>query len=183
MGNTLQEFDTVVSICKDVFTKKMHDYSFSWRILRLPSITDQIYIKVQRIRNIEEKGICKIEEDVYSEYIGIINYALMGQIQLALSPVSVEDRDLTQDKVLALYDMYAQKAKELLANKNHDYNEAWRTMRISSLTDIILMKILRVKQIENNNQQTLVSEGIGANYYDIFNYAVFALLKLTNKNN
>jgi hypothetical protein len=181
MGNTLQEFDTVVSICRDVFVKKMHDYSLSWRILRLSSITDQIYIKAQRIRNIEEKGIRKVEEDVYSEYVGIANYALIAQIQLALSPVSDEGSNLSHDEVTNLYDMYVQKAKELLANKNHDYDEAWINMRISSLTDIILMKIFRIKQIENLNQQTLISEGIDANYYDIFNYAVFALIKLTNQ--
>jgi hypothetical protein len=181
MDNTLQEFDTVVSICKNIFIKKMHDYSLSWRILRLPSITDQIYIKAQRIRNIEEKGLSKIEEDVYSEYIGIVNYALIAQIQFSLSSVSDVDSSLSNDEVLDLYDIYVQKAKELLANKNHDYDEAWINMRISSLTDIILMKIFRIKQIENLNRQTLASEGIDANYYDIFNYAVFALIKLTKQ--
>ncbi len=179
MSNTLQEFDTIVSICKDVFVKKMHDYGVAWRILRLPSITDQIYIKAQRIRSIEEKGMNKVDEGVYPEFMGIVNYALMAQIQLALTPASIENSNMSYDEVTALYDAYAQKAKDLLSDKNHDYDEAWRNMRISSITDIILMKILRIKQIENLNQQTLISEGIDANYYDIFNYAVFALIKLT----
>jgi hypothetical protein len=181
MDKTLQEFDTVVSICKDIFIKKMHDYSHSWRILRLPSITDQIYIKAQRIRNIEEKGISKIDEDIYLEYIGIVNYALIAQMQFTLSSVSNVDNSLSDDEVIYLYDKYVQKAKELLANKNHDYDEAWINMRISSLTDIILMKISRIKQMEDLNRQTLISEGIDANYYDIFNYAVFALIKLTKQ--
>ena len=179
MNSTLSEFDTIISICKDIFIKKMHDYGVAWRILRLPSITDQIYIKAQRIRSIEEKGTHKISEGIYPEFIGIANYAVMAQIQLALSPASIENSDMSYDEVVALYDAYTQKAKNLLADKNHDYDEAWRNMRISSMTDIILMKILRIKQIENLNQQTLVSEGIDANYYDIFNYAVFALIKLT----
>jgi hypothetical protein len=181
MGNTLQEFDTVVSICKDIFIKKMHDYSFAWRILRLSSITDQIYIKARRIRSVEEKGVSKIDEDIYLEYVGIVNYALIAQIQLALISVSDENSELSQDKILSLYDLHVQKAKELLANKNHDYDEAWRNMRISSITDIILMKIFRIKEIENLKEQTLASEGVDANYYDIFNYAVFALIKLTNQ--
>jgi len=179
MNNTLSEFDAVVVVCKDVFVKKMHDYGVAWRILRLPSITDQIYIKAQRIRSIEEKGTHKISDNIYSEFIGIVNYAVMAQIQLALPPASIDNSDMPYDEVVTLYDTYVQKAKNLLLDKNHDYDEAWRNMRISSMTDIILMKILRIKQIENLNQQTLVSEGIDANYYDIFNYAVFALIKLT----
>ena len=179
MSNTLNEFDTVISVCKDVFVKKMHDYGVAWRILRLPSVTDQIYIKALRIRSIEEKGVHKIDEGIYSEFVGIVNYAVMAQIQLKLPSSSVEDNDISYNEIVTLYDMYVQKAKELLSNKNHDYGEAWRNMRISSMTDIILMKILRIKQIENLKQQTLVSEGIDANYYDILNYAVFALIKLT----
>jgi len=178
MNNTLHEFDAVIGVCKDVFIKKMHDYGVAWRILRLPSITDQIYIKAQRIRSIEEKGVHKIDEGIHSEFIGIVNYALMAQIQLALSPAAIENSNMPHEEVIALYDTYAKKAKNLLSDKNHDYDEAWRNMRISSMTDIILMKILRIKQIENLNQQTLVSEGIDANYYDILNYAVFALIKL-----
>ena len=183
MSNTLHEFDTVINTCKDVFIKKMHDYGVAWRILRLPSITDQIYIKAQRIRSIEEKGVHKIDEGIYSEFIGIVNYAVMAQIQLALSPADIENSNMPHEEVITLYDTYTENAKNLLSNKNHDYDEAWRNMRISSMTDIILMKILRIKQIENLNQQTLVSEGIDANYYDILNYAVFALIKLNLKNN
>ena len=179
MSNTLQEFDTIVGICKDLFIKKMHDYGVAWRIMRLPSITDQIYIKAQRIRSIEEKGTHKIDEGTYSEFIGIINYAVMAQIQLTLSPAAIENSNMPENEVVDLYNSYVQKAKKLLSNKNHDYDEAWRNMHISSITDIILMKILRIKQIENLNQQTIASEGIDANYYDIFNYAVFALIKLT----
>jgi len=179
MGSTLSEFDAVILVCKDVFVKKMYDYGVAWRILRLPSITDQIYIKAQRIRSIEEKGTHKINEGIQSEFIGIVNYAVMALIQLALPPASIENSDMPYDEVVTLYDRYVQEAKNLLSDKNHDYDEAWRNMRISSMTDIILMKILRIKQIENLNQQTLVSEGIDANYYDIFNYAVFALIKLT----
>ena len=182
MSKTLQEFDTIIYICKDVFIKKMHDYGAAWRILRLPSVTDQIYIKAQRIRSIEEKGISKIDENIYSEFIGIVNYALMAQIQLALSPASIDDTNMSSDEVIDLYDTYVQKAKNLLSDKNHDYGEAWRKMRVSSITDIILMKIFRIKQIENLNQQTIISEGIDANYYDILNYAVFALIKLNPQN-
>ena len=178
MCNTLNEFDAVVSICKDVFVKKMHDYGVAWRILRLPSITDQIYIKAQRIRSIEEKGTHKVSEGIYPEFVGIVNYAVMALIQLALPPASMENSDMSGDEVVSLYNAYVQKAKNLLSDKNHDYDEAWRNMRTSSMTDIILMKILRIKQIENLKQQTLVSEGIDANYLDIFNYAVFALIKL-----
>jgi hypothetical protein len=144
----------------------------------LPSITDQIYIKAQRIRSIEEKGTHKVSEGIYPEFVGIVNYAVMALIQLALPPASMENSDMPDDEVVSLYNAYVQKAKNLLSDKNHDYDEAWRNMRTSSMTDIILMKILRIKQIENLKQQTLVSEGIDANYFDIFNYAVFALIKL-----
>jgi len=181
MSSTLSEFDAVVLVCKDVFVKKMHDYGVAWRILRLPSITDQIYIKAQRIRSIEEKGTHKISDDIHSEFIGIVNYAVMAQIQLALPPVSIDNSDMPHNEVITLYDTYVQKAKNLLSDKNHDYDEAWRNMRISSMTDIILMKIQRIKQMEDLKQQTLVSEGVDANYYDIFNYAVFALIKLTSQ--
>ncbi|MCL2132240.1 MAG: DUF1599 domain-containing protein [Lentimicrobiaceae bacterium] len=181
MNNTLQEFDYAVAECKDLFIKKMHDYGTAWRILRSPSITDQIYIKAQRIRSIEEKGISKINEGIRSEFVGIVNYAVMAQIQLNLGVANVDESKMDENKAVSLYDLYVQKAKDLLADKNHDYDEAWRNMRISSLTDIILMKLLRIKQIESLDSQTLVSEGLDANYYDIFNYAVFALIKLTSK--
>ena len=181
MNNTLQEFDQAVAECKDIFIKKMHDYGTAWRILRFPSITDQIYIKAQRIRSIEEKGVSKINEGNRSEFVGIANYAVMAQIQLALGVASIDDSKMDENKAISQYELYVQKAKDLLADKNHDYDEAWRNMRISSLTDIILVKLLRIKQIENLGEQTLISEGLTANYYDIFNYAIFALIKLTSK--
>ena len=181
MNNTLQEFDQAVAECKDVFIKKMHDYGTAWRILRSPSITDQIYIKAQRIRSIEEKGVSKINEGIRSEFVGIVNYAVMAQIQLALGAAHVDDSKMDDNKAVSLYDLYVQKAKDLLVDKNHDYDEAWRNMRISSLTDIILMKLLRIKQIESLESQTLISEGLESNYYDIFNYAIFALIKLISK--
>lgn len=181
MDKTLQEFDEVIALCKNVFLKKMHDYGVAWRILRLSSITDQIYIKAQRIRSIEEKGIHKIDEGTFPEFIGIVNYAIMAQMQLSLGTASLDNYKLADNDVIQLYDNYVLKGKELLMNKNHDYDEAWRNMRISSYTDIILMKLLRIKQIENINGNTMISEGLDANYFDIFNYAVFALIKL-NKN-
>ncbi|MDR0368124.1 MAG: DUF1599 domain-containing protein [Bacteroidales bacterium] len=179
MSSTLQEFDGVIALCKDIFLKKMHDYDTAWRILRTSSITDLIYIKAQRIRSVQEKGVCKVDEDILSEFRGIINYTVMAQIQLASSPVSMKNIYLSHEEIIVMYDMYVQKAKDLLSDKNHDYDEAWRDMRISSITDIILMKLLRIKQIEDNNEKTLISEGLDANYYDILNYAVFALIKLT----
>ena len=181
MSKTLQEFDHVVAECKDIYIKKMHDYGTAFRILRLPSITDQIYIKAQRIRSIEQKGVSKIDEGIHSEFIGIVNYAVMAQIQLTQGVANVDDSKMEPSKAISLYELYVQKAKDLLEEKNHDYDEAWRNMRISSFTDIILMKLLRIKQIESLDSQTLISEGLDANYYDIFNYAIFALIKLTFK--
>ncbi|MDD2622224.1 MAG: DUF1599 domain-containing protein [Bacteroidales bacterium] len=181
MDKTLQEFDEVIKQCKNVFVKKMKDYGIAWRILRITSITDQIYIKAQRIRSIEEKGTHKVREGVVSEFIGIVNYALMAQMQLHLGIASVENITMPDEEVIRLYNHYVQQAKELLMNKNHDYDEAWRNMRTSSYTDIILMKLLRIKQIENNHGNTLISEGLDANFYDIFNYAVFALIKFNEK--
>ncbi len=180
MNKTLQEFDSVINICKDIFIKKMHDYGTAWRILRLTSITDQIYIKAQRIRSIEEKGVHKVAEGIFPEFIGIVNYAIMAQIQLKLEANATNNSNISQDEIIQLYDYYVSKGKELLTNKNHDYDEAWRNMRISSYTDIILMKLLRIKQIEDIKENTIVSEGLDANYYDIFNYAIFALIKLND---
>ncbi len=176
--DTLQEFDEVISICRNLFVKKMHDYGLSWRILRPTSLTDLIYIKAQRIKSIEEKGCQAVADDIYSEFIGIVNYAVMTQIQLAHGACSIGDTTYTPNQISNLYDEYVQNAKNLLINKNHDYDEAWRNMRMTSITDVILMKLLRVKQIEDNNQQSLVSEGLDANFYDIFNYAIFALIRL-----
>ncbi len=176
MEKTKQQFDSVIEICKSVFVKKMIDYGVAWRILRTTSMTDQIYIKAQRIRSIEEKGDQQVDDDVRSEYIGIINYCSMALIQLELGPSDSED--LSSEETLKRYADNLLTAKELMLRKNHDYGEAWRNMRISSYTDLILMKIKRIKQIEDNQGKTLVSEGIDANYLDIINYSVFALIKI-----
>ncbi|HUM89375.1 MAG TPA: DUF1599 domain-containing protein [Prolixibacteraceae bacterium] len=176
MEKTNQQFDSIIEICKSVFIKKMMDYGVAWRILRTTSMTDQIYIKAQRIRSIEEKGDQQVDDDVRSEYIGIINYCSMALIQLELGPSDSED--LSAEETLKKYADNLLTAKELMLRKNHDYGEAWRNMRISSYTDLILMKIKRIKQIEDNQGKTLVSEGIDANYLDIINYSVFALIKI-----
>ena len=175
MEKTNQQYDKVIDICRSVFLEKMEDYGTAWRILRPVSITDQIYIKARRIRSIEEKGVSKINEGVVPEYIGIINYSLIGLIQLELPP---SETDLEKNNAEEMYDRLFNRAKNLMQNKNHDYEEAWRKMRISSYTDLILMKIKRIKQIEDNAGKTKVSEGIDANYLDIINYAVFALIKI-----
>ena len=154
----------------------MKDYGSAWRILRTRSLTDQIYIKANRIRSIDEKAEKRINEGIYGEFVGIVNYSIMALIQLELGLNT--DIQMEEEKALELYKIYAAKAKALMENKNHDYGEAWRNMRISSYTDIILMKLLRIKQIEDNHGKTFVSEGVDANYYDIINYAVFALIKL-----
>lgn len=179
MEKTIQQYDHVISICEDIFVKKMKDYGVAWRILRPSSMTDQIFIKAQRIRSIEMKGTMKVDEDSRSEYIGIINYCIMALIQLEKG-IS-DDDDLSEDETHKLYLNYFNQAKSLMQNKNHDYDEAWRQMRISSITDLILMKIKRTKQIEDNSGQTIISEGIDANYLDMINYAVFALIKLEFK--
>ncbi len=174
--NTAQEYDQVIAVCKSLFIKKTKDYGTAWRILRPSSITDQIFIKAQRIRTLEEKKISKVDEGITPEYIGIINYCVMAILQLELR--ADDSNELTVEVVEAYYNQKVQETKDLMSAKNHDYGEAWRDMRISSLTDLILMKILRVKQIEDNEGQTLASEGIIANYQDMLNYAVFALIKL-----
>ena len=176
MNKTDQQFEHVIAICKDIFVKKMKDYGTAWRILRPTSLTDQIFIKAQRIRSIETKGVSKVNEGVRSEFIGIINYAAMGIIQLDLGTTNKPDMETEKTLELYLEKIYA--AKSLMSNKNHDYDEAWRKMRISSFTDLILMKLHRTKQIEDNKGQTLISEGIEANYLDIINYAIFALIKI-----
>lgn len=178
MNKTDSQYNAAIATCKDVFLKKMKDYGTAWRILRTASITDQIFIKAQRIRTIEEKGIQKVGENVSSEYIGIINYSIIGLIQLSLK--NDTRMELPYDEVSKLYDTYSNEAKSLMENKNHDYGEAWRDMRISSLTDLILMKIFRIKQIEDNKGATIISEGIDANFHDMINYSVFALIKLNN---
>jgi hypothetical protein len=178
MEKTNQQYDRVKETCRTVFLDKMKDYGTSWRILRPASLTDQIYIKASRIRSIEEKGVSKVNEGVKPEFIGIINYALMGLIQLELGPSEAE---MDREKTLKLYGNWFERAKQLMQDKNHDYGEAWRMMRVSSYTDLILMKLKRTKQIEDNMGQTKVSEGIDANYLDIINYAVFALIKISEK--
>ncbi len=176
MQQTSEQYDAVIAICRDLFLNKMKDYGSAWRILRLPSLTDQIYIKAQRVRSIQEKGTQKIAEDESSEFIGIINYSVMALIQLEKG-VSQEP-DLCESEASELFSRVVRETKSLMEDKNHDYGEAWRDMRVSSLTDLILQKLLRVKQMEDNNGKTLVSEGIGANYQDMINYAVFAMILL-----
>ncbi|CAM1351923.1 MULTISPECIES: DUF1599 domain-containing protein [Tenacibaculum] len=181
MQNTSKQYDTVVEECRNLFVKKMSDYGSAWRILRLPSLTDQIFIKAQRIRQLQENTERKVDEGEKSEFIGIINYSIMALIQIELGVV--EQPDLTTEEATNLYDKHIKITKELMENKNHDYGEAWRDMRVSSLTDLILQKLLRVKQIENNQGKTLVSEGIDANYQDMINYAIFAMIHLSESDN
>jgi len=176
MEQTILEYDVASAKCKDIFIKKMKDYGCAWRILRLSSLTDQIFIKAQRIRSIEMKGSQKVGEDIRNEFIGIVNYSIIALIQLEKG--IAEQPDMENEEVQASYDKYYIESKELMKSKNHDYGEAWRDMRVSSLTDLILQKLLRVKQIENNQGKTLISEGIDANYFDMINYSIFALIKL-----
>ncbi|WP_159523287.1 DUF1599 domain-containing protein [Sunxiuqinia indica] len=179
MERTIEQYNHIIEICEDIFVKKMKDYGVAWRILRPSSMTDQIFIKAQRIRSIEMKENMKVDEGSRSEYIGIINYCIMALVQLEKG-IADED-DLTEEETHELYLNYFNQAKDLMLNKNHDYDEAWRQMRISSITDLILMKIKRTKQIEDNAGKTIISEGIDANYLDMINYAVFALIKLEYK--
>ena len=174
MNNTSQEYDKVIATCRTLFINKMKDYGSAWRILRLPSLTDQIYIKAQRIRSLQENEVRKVDEDEMGEFIGIINYSIIALIQLELGVA--DQPDLNSEKATLLYDQKIKATKDLMEAKNHDYGEAWREMRVSSLTDLILQKLLRVKQIEDNKGKTLVSEGIDANYQDMINYSVFALI-------
>ncbi|MGV3641613.1 MAG: DUF1599 domain-containing protein [Adhaeribacter sp.] len=176
INQTLQEYNRVIAACRETFLKKTQDYGTAWRILRLPSLTDQIFIKAQRIRSIQEKGVQKVAEDISGEFVGIVNYCLIALMQLHLD--EKDGLEIPADTVAQWYDREIAANIELLENKNHDYGEAWRDMRISSITDIILMKLYRTKQIEDNQGQTLVSEGVEANYRDMINYAVFCLIKL-----
>lgn len=177
---TEKQFNQVIAQCREVFQKKTIDYGTAWRILRLPSITDQIFIKAKRIRSIQEKGKQLIDEGIEGEFFAIINYCIMALIQLELEEKEDERIELPVDFVQELYDKYVQKTSELLTKKNHDYGEAWRDMRVASMTDIILMKIHRTKQIEDNQGKTLISEGVDANYQDMMNYSVFCLIKMLN---
>ena len=173
---TSNEYKQVIARCKELFRKKTLDYGTAWRILRISSITDQIFIKAQRIRSIQEKGSQKVNDPIVDEFVGIINYCLIALIQLSFT--KDERLEIPYGELEPLYDQWADSTRGLLENKNHDYGEAWRDMRVSSMTDIILMKLYRVKQIEDNQGKTIVSEGIEANYQDMINYSVFALIKL-----
>ena len=175
--NTDQQYTTVVKSCRDIFIKKTKDYGTSWRVYRTISIADQIYIKAKRIRNIQETGVQKIDDDVAGEFRGILNYAIIGLIQLDIHDDEIEDIPL--EEVTSLYDQKVDLAKKLMDDKNHDYGEAWRDMSQESFIDLILAKVLRIKQIVQNEGKTLISEGIDANYFDIINYAAFALILTT----
>lgn len=182
MKNTLAQYNAEIERCRKIFTNKMDDYGPAWRVLRVSSLTDQIFIKAQRIRSIQEKGSMAINEGVAPEFIGVINYSIIALIQIELGP-SFSDSFIDNKLVMQFYDKYFEEARTLMQEKNTDYSEAWRDMRVSSLTDIILMKLFRIKQIEDNNGETKVSEGIEAGYFDIVNYAVFALIKLNEEEN
>ena len=174
--DTNQQFEQIIATCRDLFAKKLKDYGAAWRIMRPSSVTDQIFIKANRIRSIETKGMTMVDEGIRSEFIGIVNYGIIALIQLELGYADADD--MTPETALDKYDEYATKALNLMKAKNHDYDEAWRSMRISSYTDLILMKIYRTKQIESNEGHTIVSEGIDANYMDMINYSVFGLIKI-----
>ena len=176
MPDTKEQFEQVIAICRELYIKKLGDYGPSWRIMRPCSVTDQLFIKANRIRSLETKGVSKVGEGIRPEFIAIVNYGIIGQIQLALG--YADTTDISNEEAVVLYDKYMTETKELMYAKNHDYDEAWRSMRISSYTDLILMKLYRTKQIEDHDGQTLVSEGIGANYMDMVNYALFGLIKL-----
>lgn len=176
---TKEQFELAMAGCRDVFAKKLHDYGAAWRIMRPSSVTDQIFIKANRIRSLEVKGISLVGEGIYPEFQAIVNYGIVGLIQLELG--YAESEDMTAEAALAAYDKHANQALQLMLRKNHDYDEAWRSMRVSSYTDLILMKLYRTKQIEGHNGKTLISEGIDANYLDMINYSVFGLIKLNEK--
>ena len=176
MINTEEQFDRIIAICRDIYAKKLQDYGAAWRIMRPSSVTDQIFIKANRIRSIEIKGETKIDEGIRPELIGIVNYSIIGLIQLELG--FTQTTDISAEQALTLYDRHIEVAKQLMLAKNHDYDEAWRSMRSASFIDLILVKLHRVKQIEDNQNQTLISEGIDANYMDIINYAIFGLIKM-----
>lgn len=176
MPDTKEQFEKVISICRELYARKLDDYGPSWRIMRPMSVTDQIFIKANRIRSLETKGARMVDEGIRPEFIAIVNYGIIGLIQLALGHAGTTD--LTNEEALSLYDKYMTQTKKLMYAKNHDYDEAWRGMRVSSYTDLILMKVYRTKQIESHGGETLVSEGVDANYMDMVNYALFGLIKL-----
>ena len=176
MADTERQFKQVLASCRELYSRKLNDYSSSWRILRVPSVTDQILNKAKRIRQIGESGVALVNEGMESEFTGLVNYSIIGLIQIELGPTL--EPDISKDEALRLYDKYAQEAFDLMMKKNHDYDEAWRGMRISSMTDLILVKLFRVKQIEDHDGKTEVSEGVASKYFDIINYAIFSLIKL-----
>ena len=176
---TQQQFEQAIALCRDIFVKKMYDYGTAWRVLRIPSLTDQIYIKANRIRSLQTKGVSKVGEGIVPEFIAIVNYAIMGLIQLELGVADGTNKDDLHDERMAeAYDKQVEAALQLMLRKNHDYDEAWMLMRVSSYVDFILTKVFRTKQIEEHEGNTLVSEGIDANYLDMLNYAIFAIIKL-----
>ena len=176
MRDTRKQYEKVIANCRELFVKKLHDYGPAWRIMRPSSVTDHLFIKANRIRSIEIKGVAMVNEGIQPEFMAIVNYGVIGLIQLELG--YAETADISNEKALELYDKYVNTAMNLMLAKNHDYDEAWRGMRISSYTDVILMKLYRTKQIEDLAGKTLVSEGIDANFMDMINYAVFGLIKL-----
>ncbi len=173
---TSVQYDECITPCRDIFLKKNRDYGSAWRILRLSSLVDQIYIKAKRLKSIEEKGEQKVEDDIKLEYVGMINYCVMALIQMEIGPA--EEYQMDESILVQKYDKEIQVTKDLMLAKNHDYGEAWREMKVSTFTDLILMKLLRIRQIEENKGKTIISEGIDANFRDIINYSVFALIRL-----
>ena len=174
--NTVEQFEHVIDICREVFQKKLHDYGASWRVMRPSSLTDQLYIKANRIRNIQMKGLSKVDEGVESEFIGVVNYGVIALIQLELGVADTPKMET--EEALRLYDLKVREAMSLMLDKNHDYGEAWRQMRLSSFADLILTKVFRTKEIEDLGGDTYISEGVDANYMDMINYAIFALIQL-----
>lgn len=179
MLQTSLQFDQAIAGCRDLFSKKLQDYGAAWRVLRIPSVTDQIFIKVKSLRNFQTTGVSKVGDSEQENFVAIINYSIIGLIQLEKG-IS-DSLDVDRDEILQLYDRFSGEAKNLMERKNHDYGEAWREMRISSITDLIYQKVLRTKQIEDNQGKTLVSEGLDANYFDMLNYAVFCLIKISEE--
>jgi len=182
LETTDKQYDDIIAKCRETFRLKTKDYGTAWRILRTSSLTDQIFIKASRIRSIQEKGTMRVNEGIEGEFMAMINYGIMAMIQLS-EDIQDEDYEMDHDKLFGHYDAFADETKALMSNKNHDYGEAWRDMRVSSITDLILMKLLRVKQIEENDGQTIISEGLKSNYQDILNYSVFALILLSEDKN
>lgn len=177
MPDTITQFDKAIESCRNLFILKLRDYGASWRMMRPSSVTDQILIKANRIRTLETKGNAMVDEGILPEFIGMVNYGIIGLIQLSLG--FSDKKDISAEKAIELYDSFMDKTRQLMIAKNHDYDEVWRAMRVSSYTDLILMKLMRTKEIEDHQGMTEVSEGIDANYMDIINYSIFGIIKLT----